>query len=458
VEYIRGVRDGKISTDSSVKMETLKRKRSSYNASFKLKVINQAESIGNRAAAREYGVPEKNVRSWRMKKESILEMPRAKRTCRHGLAKYPELEKELLEWITDQRSNGYIISLVQIQLQALKLNKKLNTDQDFKASIHWVQRFMKRHGLCIRQKTKISQKLPADLDEKLVAFHSFVLKQRKLYDFELSQIGNMDETPMSFDLPRNRTVDKVGAKTVQVRTTGHERTNFTLVLACMADGTKLKPMVIFKRKTIPKGEKIPSGLIVHCHPKGWMDEAGVLLWLNKVWDSRPGAALRKKSLLVWDQFRAHKTDKVKKELASLLTTQAVIPGGLTSLLQPLDVVLNKPVKDRMRQKWMAWMSSGQQELTKAGNFKRPGLSLVLSWVKSAWDEIPSSMVEKSFLKTGISNKLDGTEDDALWENTPDQENSYDEEADPNWDTDEKMTPEEWDELFGSSDDEEFEGF
>ena len=49
---------------------------------------------------------------------------------------------------------------------------------------------------------------------------------------------------------------------------------------CMADGTKQKPMVIFKRKDIPKGEKKPPGVLVHCHPKGWMDNEEIVLWLN----------------------------------------------------------------------------------------------------------------------------------------------------------------------------------
>ena len=65
----------------------------------------------------------------------------------------------------------------------------------------------------------------------------------------------MDETPMTFDLPASRTIDTKGNRTIQIRTTGHEKTHFTVVLSCMVDGTKLKPMVIVKRKRIPKGEK-----------------------------------------------------------------------------------------------------------------------------------------------------------------------------------------------------------
>ena len=438
----------------------VKRKRSSYDAAFKLKVIEFAEVNGNRAAEREFSVSEKVVRDWRKMKETLLEMPRTKRARRGKQAHYPEMERELAGWITDQRNNGYIVSLLQIRLQA----KKLNSDASFKASNGWTHRFMQRHNLSLRQKTKISQKLPNDLEDKITSFHSFLLKQRKQIDFELGQIGNMDETPMSFDLPGNRTVDVKGKKTVMIRTTGHERTHFTVVLACMADGTKLKPMVIFKRKTIPKGEKIPSGVLVHCHPKGWMDEEGIVLWLSKVWNTRPGALLKKKSLLVWDQFRAHKTEKVKEKAKEIQTTQAMIPGGLTSILQPLDVVLNKPFKDRVRKRWMTWMASDDKELTKGGNLKKPSISLVTSWVKSAWDEIPAEMVVKSFLKTGISNSMDGTQDDELWtESQEDGSEEDDTEEDDTylagWDTDEKITQEEWEDLFGKSDDEEeFEGF
>ncbi len=51
---------------------------------------------------------------------------------------------------------------------------------------------------------------------------------------------------MSVDSPANRTVHTKGAKTVNVATTGHEKTHFTAVLACMANGVKVRPMIVFK--------------------------------------------------------------------------------------------------------------------------------------------------------------------------------------------------------------------
>ena len=197
-----------------------------------------------------------------------------------------------------------------IRLHAKKTAQQMNID-NFLVSSGWCTQFMKRNKLVLRQKTKISQRLPDDLEEKITSFQSFVIRARRSKNYSLVNIGNMDEMPVWFDMPTSKTVDSTGAKTVLLKTTGHEKTRFTVVLACLADGTKLKPMVIFKRKTMPK-DNFPAGVVVHNHPKGWMDESGVKIWIEKVWRARPGGFANTQSLLVWDSFSAHLTDTVKK--------------------------------------------------------------------------------------------------------------------------------------------------
>ncbi|CAG8857274.1 11221_t:CDS:2, partial [Gigaspora margarita] len=53
---------------------------------------------------------------------------------------------------------------------------------------------------------------------------------------------------------------------------------------------------------------------------------------------------------------------------------AVIPGGLTSICQPLDAAINKPFKDNLRKEWHLWMAKGGCGTTKAGNLKRATLN------------------------------------------------------------------------------------
>ena len=60
------------------------------------------------------------------------------------------------------------------------------------------------------------------------------------------------------------------------------------------------------------------------------------------------------------------------------------------------------------------MISGPFEYTPSRKKKPPTRDLVLRWVNEAWREIPAEMVIKSFKTCGISNALDGTEDDELY--------------------------------------------
>ena len=122
----------------------------------------------------------------------------------------------------------------------------------FLASKCWCTQFLRWKNLALWQKTKLAKKFPEHLDQKIPSFHSLVIKSRGKENYELVHMGTMDVMPAWFDMPSARTVNEKVAKTVLVNTTWHEKLRFTLVLACMADGTKLKPMVIFKRKTLQK--------------------------------------------------------------------------------------------------------------------------------------------------------------------------------------------------------------
>ena len=74
----------------------------------------------------------------------------------------------------------------------------------------------------------------------------------------------------------------------------------------------------------------------------------MLEWLKIVWDRRPRAFLNQPSILVLDALKGHLTDSVKNQLRKM-NTELVMPGGKTSVLQPMDVSINKPFKDRLRQ-------------------------------------------------------------------------------------------------------------
>ncbi|CAG8778223.1 11653_t:CDS:2, partial [Gigaspora margarita] len=90
-----------------------------------------------------------------------------------------------------------------------------------------------------------------------------------------------------------------------------------------------------------------------------------------------------------------------KCICSLSYQQPVLRFSINHTI--LDVSINKPFKDILKKKEQLWMSNGEFQSTKQGNLKRPSYSFI-----------------KSFKKCGISNELDGIEDDLLY--SSDKEN------------------------------------
>jgi len=286
---------------------------------------------------------------------------------------------------------GFAVSGLMLRQKA----KELSADPGFKASLGWYQNWKRRHSVSFRAETTLAQRLPDDMEEKVVQFHRLIIAARQQAGYPLSRIFNMDETPMLFELPLSRTLEFTGSRTVPV----------------------LRP----RRSEFP-----PSFL----PQKGMDGRAGVKEWIRQC---LPRTRNHEQSLLVWDSFRAHLTDDVKAALKQRKIDVAVIPGGLTPVLQPLDKCLNKSFKDSIRRRYLAWMISGPFEDTPSGKKKAPTRNLVLRWVNEAWREIPAEMVKKSFKTCGISNALDGTEDDELYseegqEIDDDEDNEFETES------------------------------
>src|SRR3954471_6521191 len=116
-------------------------------------------------------------------------------------------------------------------------------------------------------------------------------------------------------------------------------------------------------------------------------------------------------MLVYDSFKGHLEESVKRKFWDNGFDLAVIPGGLTSICQPLDVAINKPFKDNLRKEWHIWMANGGAGRTAAGNLKRAKLSDVCNWVKRSWENISPEIIIKSFKTYGISEFLNEYIDD-----------------------------------------------
>ena len=159
---------------------SLKRKRNAYDAGFKLRVVEAAEATNNCSAARQFFVSEKNVRDWRKLKETLMDMPKSKKANHGDVPRAPKVEKDLAKWIEEERLKGIPVSRLSIRIRAQKMAKEPHypATPTFSASAGWCDRFMARHQLSLCMRTKIAQKLPASLDEKVLNFQIFLMKER----------------------------------------------------------------------------------------------------------------------------------------------------------------------------------------------------------------------------------------------------------------------------------------
>jgi hypothetical protein len=82
------------------------------------------------------------------------------------------------------------------------------------------------------------------------------------------------------------------------------------------------------------------------------------------------------SLFVWDSFHGHLGDDTKRTPKEMKTHLTVIPGGLTSVLQMLDVSVNKPFRDNIRKLYTQWMTEGRHEMMPTGKIRRPSTEMM----------------------------------------------------------------------------------
>jgi hypothetical protein len=84
-----------------------------------------------------------------------------------------------------------------------------------------------------------------------------------------------------------------------------------------------------------------------------MDERGVIEWVDNV--LKPYVANAPDHIIpfvILDSYHCHMMASVVKRIQELGIEVKHVPGGFTSLCQPVDVGFNKPFKDPVRRQWM----------------------------------------------------------------------------------------------------------
>ncbi len=134
-----------------------------------------------------------------------------------------------------------------------------------------------------------------------------------------------------------------------------------MAVTIAADGMLLPSMVVFRGQ--PKGRiarsefsSYPTTNMYRCQANAWMDEAVMVAWVDEV--LTPYVATAPDDvvpLLILDSYQCHMMASVVQMIQELGVEVKHIPGGCTSLCQPINIGFNKPFKDCVRRTWQSWM-------------------------------------------------------------------------------------------------------
>lgn len=406
--------------------------RRSFTREFKLSVVQWFHSHGKNIlrTSSNFKVDRKQVRQWIKNEEQIRKQKGTSKSVRGRKALYPLLEKRLIEEFSERRALGKIVKKWWFISRAKTLIKELypNADNEattFKFSDRWFSGFCRRNKLSLRRKTHTSQKSPAHLKDSITKFHSKLLRERKRGSYKLGDIANMDQTPLPFVLDDGTTYDRKGSKEIWFTSgqSGLDKRQCTVQLTIFGDGVpRVRPAVIFrgqgKRLKPDEKKNWDKRVKVYFQPKAWCDESIMKQWVCEEWGNiftnpvSPGSSGK---ILVADVHTAQQTDEVKRLLVNKKTVLVNVPPGCTSRVQPLDVSVNKPFKNLVREQFEKHLDENLDKYVDGKLTASERRVLTTKWVANAWQKVSENkdMIIRSFVKCGITCKLDGSEDDQV---------------------------------------------
>jgi hypothetical protein len=423
------------------------------------------------------------LRSWVLNKSSIEKQPKGSYRQREPWKKVKEeqMEIELNQRFEQVRAQGKKVTAKWLLRHARDIYGKLHPDRvvrpehgrayylGFKFSEGWMNAFKKRYYISFRAGTKQAQKSPEDLLPVIQKWLQFNRRMTIVQPgsncgisqdpsiptvgrFKLSEIANMDQSPLPFELQKGRTYAQKGSNTVSIRRarSGWEKRQCTLQLIVFADGIpRAKPLLMFHgienskdTRRLREKKKYHPGVVVIFNPKAYANTSNLIDWVRRQY--RPASAYslndHEPRLLVLDAFAPHKNkgrkvqqkesqkakekrleeerlqQQLREEFTKLNTTLSIIPGGCTGYVQVLDVSVNKLIKQYIEEAEEAWIDK-HMEQWKAGQFTIGDRRVLMTnWVAEAWEKVHTihkDTIIKTFRQVGLALNPDGSEDSEL---------------------------------------------
>lgn len=224
------------------------------------------------------------------------------------------------------------------------------------------------------------------------------------FDLDLGCVVNMDETGCYFDTDITTTICEKGSKSINIIGIKNN-SHCTVFLAVAIDGSKLKPLIVFKGKRdgpVAKSmaKQKDNRVYACCQEKAYCDSLVMEVWIKHC--LAPFYEKKSTGLLMMDNFTAHNTASVKKLTASLGVMSVRLPPNMTSKLQILDVGINKPFKSYMKARYNLLICRKMDLMLDESRDNIITRETMIKWVADSWDEVKHSAITNTSRHIGFT--------------------------------------------------------
>ena len=223
-------------------------------------------------------------------------------------------------------------------------------------------------------------------------------------------VVNFDQTAVVLWAASKYTYEKKGTRNVKMLT-ANEKAQVTAVLATSANGDNLPPQIIFAGKTersLPEQWKtyvseeravgVSRWSIVFTE-NHWSNFETMVIYVRDVLlpyfakqRQRLGKPENEYAIVLLDCWSVHRQTAFLNLLLANYIIPIFVPGGMTGVLQPQDISVNRPFKNDIRKQFDEWLLSLPLDQHRRAGSLTTLKQQVLAWIDHAWKHVTTRWV------------------------------------------------------------------
>ena len=279
-----------------------------------------------------------------------------------------KLDSQVKAYIQALREEGGVVTTSITMAAAMAIVRKADRNLlgenggPITITNNWAKSLLYRMNFVKRRGSSTAKLTVANFETLKEQFIIDVNAIMEMEDIPPQLIFNWDQTGISIVPGSSWTMEAKGTKRVEIVGLGDKR-QITAVLCGAMSGEFLPPQLIYQGKTtacLPP-HKFPEDWHVTYTPNHWSNEDKMIEYIETiiilyVEGKRKELELSvdQPALAIFDVFKGQQTEGVLKILEENNILVVSVPANCTDRLQPMDLSVNKSVKEFMRSKFRDW--------------------------------------------------------------------------------------------------------